>query len=457
MFQRFNSLQKFSQRSALPAAVLSVCLVGGGLAVAQTKQLKEPTPPSAADQTGTAPQNFSRSYSVVVEERTDKDGKTVQTKKVWQDGKLVESEEKTLDGSEATDATIDLPNGRVLQGRIAPGRPNAVDPSSIFGDPNASPFEAIRQMESEWRERQAQIEAQMQEQFEMFRQRFGSENDFPNAFQNNAALSKYWIGANVESTPEIVAAQLPIEPNEGVLIQAVVPESPCAQAGLQRFDVVVKIDGQKIDDATAIGKLVDEIGAKTVKIEYFRKGQLVETDLTIAKRPQIDAAALNGSAFGANGPASKQFRIVRPGLIVPAPEAEEAAKSTTSADAEKTLADKTAEAAAYLKTEAEKAAQKASDKAAELGEKIGATASAAAEKAGEAASNLKEKASETAADLKAKASAAVEKAAETAADLTSKAENAVKEANAEAEKTRELPPLETTEKPSENSAPTQNR
>ncbi|MBQ2849052.1 MAG: PDZ domain-containing protein, partial [Thermoguttaceae bacterium] len=290
---------------------------------------------SAAEQTDDAAQtpktadgNFNGSYSIVVESKTGPDGKTIQTKKVWRDGKLVESEEKTLDG-DAADATIQLPNGETAPGRVFHFDFN----DDVFGDlgADASPFEGMRRLESQMREHQEQMRAQMEE----LRRRFGqsASNGFvaPQEGEVAAAPSKYWIGATVEPTPELLVAQLPINEGEGILLQYIVPDSPAAKAGLQRFDVVVKIDGAPIADASDVAKIVDKTGDKTVKVEFFRKGKLTETKLTPAERPQNDVRLV---PFGAPNGGSR-FQIVRPGLIVSAPEAEENAEAKPADEAPK--------------------------------------------------------------------------------------------------------------------------
>ncbi len=313
-----------SRRLPLACGVLTACLVGGGIAVAQTKQLKAPAEPVAVAQTDDAPQtsnvdappadfNGAGSYSIVVESKIGPDGKTIQTKKVWRDGKLVESEEKTLDG-DAADATVQLPNGETAPGRVFHFDFN----DDVFGDLGAdgSPFEGMRRLESQMREHQEAMRAQMEE----LRRRFGqtASNGFlaPQDGEIAATPSKYWIGATVEPTPELLVAQLPINDGEGILLQYIVPDSPAAKAGLQRFDVVVKIDGAPIADASDVAKIIDKTGDKTVKVEFFRKGKLTETKLTPAERPQNDVRLV---PFGTPNGGSR-FQIVRPGLIVSTPE-----------------------------------------------------------------------------------------------------------------------------------------
>lgn len=114
---------------ALAIAVIGAGVIGGGVVLAQTKQLKAPAsapkvvteaPDEDAAPTIVAP-NGTSSYSVVIENRTTPDGKVIQSKKVWSNGALVQEEEKEIDADEAISglgATIQLPNGQVAPGGI---------------------------------------------------------------------------------------------------------------------------------------------------------------------------------------------------------------------------------------------------------------------------------------------------------------------------------------------------
>ena len=161
-----------------------------GWSIAQTKQLKDPsTVPSAVtdnptiqqgiDQNQTHASNpstdFSNSYSVVIENKTTPDGKILQTRKVWQNGNLVQEEEKTIDSAEAQknlEATIQLPNGQIAQGSIF----SSENDEDIFSVVPSSPFEVLRQIEEQMRIQQEKIKAQ----FEALRQQLTAPNTPPN-------------------------------------------------------------------------------------------------------------------------------------------------------------------------------------------------------------------------------------------------------------------------------------
>jgi serine protease Do len=78
--------------------------------------------------------------------------------------------------------------------------------------------------------------------------------------------------------------KLPRNINYGVALRQVVPNSPAAQAGLQELDVIVEMDGEKINDVIDLRKHLyqkKKIGEQ-LKIKYYREGKLKETTLTLS-------------------------------------------------------------------------------------------------------------------------------------------------------------------------------
>jgi len=78
---------------------------------------------------------------------------------------------------------------------------------------------------------------------------------------------------NINSDPN---SGLSIQEDKGVLVVKVVPNSPAAKAGIRAGDVIQKLNGQTVTDASSIQKAVDnsEIGGD-VRLELRRNGQNV--------------------------------------------------------------------------------------------------------------------------------------------------------------------------------------
>jgi serine protease Do len=76
---------------------------------------------------------------------------------------------------------------------------------------------------------------------------------------------------------------LPDDVNGGMVVADVSTGSPADEAGLQQFDVIVKINDQEITSILELRKFLysDASIGETVEIEFYRDGNLEKTDLTL--------------------------------------------------------------------------------------------------------------------------------------------------------------------------------
>lgn len=103
-------------------------------------------------------------------------------------------------------------------------------------------------------------------------------------------VKRPYMGVDLKSVSEIPAyyqeeaLKLPREINYGVALRQVVPNSPAAQAGLRELDVIVEMDGEKINDVIDLRKHLyqkKKIGEQ-LEIKYYREGKLKQTTLRLA-------------------------------------------------------------------------------------------------------------------------------------------------------------------------------
>src|SRR4051812_16650540 len=85
-----------------------------------------------------------------------------------------------------------------------------------------------------------------------------------------------YLGVSIASTPN----------GDGVVLNEVRPGTPAAKAGLQTGDVVVRINGQKVTDASALSQAIDDKqpGDK-ITVTYTRNGSTHTAHVTLATRP----------------------------------------------------------------------------------------------------------------------------------------------------------------------------
>lgn len=107
--------------------------------------------------------------------------------------------------------------------------------------------------------------------------------------EQHGEVRRPYMGVDLQSVGEIAkyyqeeALKLPKEVNYGVAIRQVVPNSPAAQAGLKELDVIVDLDGEKIENAIDLRKHLynkKKIGDK-MSIKYYRNGKLEEASMKL--------------------------------------------------------------------------------------------------------------------------------------------------------------------------------
>ena len=133
-------------------------------------------------------------------------------------------------------------------------------------------------------------------------------------------MPDYWLGVMLR--PD----------DKGILVQAVVPDSPAAKAGIAQNDVILKADDKPISVMGDVLKAVDAAKDKEMKLEILRDGQSKTIAVTPAKRP--DEARFSGPPAASDveglrkwieqlqqggnfGPGPMQFRFMHPAVILP--------------------------------------------------------------------------------------------------------------------------------------------
>jgi membrane-associated protease RseP (regulator of RpoE activity) len=92
-----------------------------------------------------------------------------------------------------------------------------------------------------------------------------------------------WIGVRVSPVPEPLAAHIGAG---GVMIANIAKGSPADQVGLQRYDVIVAFDGQKIDNPNDLMQAVGGVKAGTeTEMTLVRSGQKQKLSVKPAERP----------------------------------------------------------------------------------------------------------------------------------------------------------------------------
>lgn len=99
---------------------------------------------------------------------------------------------------------------------------------------------------------------------------------------------KYWIGILCSPLEQdLLKQQLGIE--SGLVVDRVVDDSPAKQAGLQQYDVLVKVGDTPLRDLQTLVEEVDKAGGKSLAVTLLRAAKRQVVQVTPAKRPKVTA------------------------------------------------------------------------------------------------------------------------------------------------------------------------
>lgn len=96
-----------------------------------------------------------------------------------------------------------------------------------------------------------------------------------------------WLGVSAQAVTPDLAAALGLAEPVGAIVNGVTKGGPADQAGLQRGDVIVSLDGKKILEPGELPRMVafGHIG-KTVTLSVIRKGKPLEIKAVVELRPE---------------------------------------------------------------------------------------------------------------------------------------------------------------------------
>ncbi|MCS1407466.1 MAG: hypothetical protein M2R45_00624 [Verrucomicrobia subdivision 3 bacterium] len=94
-----------------------------------------------------------------------------------------------------------------------------------------------------------------------------------------------WLGVHIGRVSETTAAQVELKPGRGLIVQHVVQDSPAAEAGLKRFDILTALDDQILVNPDQLQVLVagyekDDV----ISLSVIRGGESLAVKATLTKR-----------------------------------------------------------------------------------------------------------------------------------------------------------------------------
>ncbi|MEL7128244.1 MAG: PDZ domain-containing protein, partial [Pseudomonadota bacterium] len=102
----------------------------------------------------------------------------------------------------------------------------------------------------------------------------------------NGRVSRGWLGVSIQNfTPEM-AETLDVPDAKGAIVSELVDESPAMKAGIQRGDVIIEVNGDKVADATSVTRKVGNlIAGSENQFVVLRDGERTIIDVVVSERP----------------------------------------------------------------------------------------------------------------------------------------------------------------------------
>ena len=121
--------------------------------------------------------------------------------------------------------------------------------------------------------------------------------DVVDALKNNGAVTRGWLGVQIQPVTQDIADSLGLKDAKGAIISEVTEASPGEKAGLKSGDTILKLNGEDVADARDLARKVAKVQpGKSVPVDILRAGKAMTLSVTIGAMPnQKDAAAKPGA------------------------------------------------------------------------------------------------------------------------------------------------------------------
>ncbi len=98
------------------------------------------------------------------------------------------------------------------------------------------------------------------------------------------------LGVTVQAVNSDMAQSLGLSTVQGAIVDQVNTDSPASKAGLEQGDVILKVNGQAIDNSNSLRNRVSALAPGTnVTLDVFRKGENRQLTATLGEMPEENA------------------------------------------------------------------------------------------------------------------------------------------------------------------------
>ena len=118
-----------------------------------------------------------------------------------------------------------------------------------------------------------------------------------NQLRTDGKVSRGWLGVVIQEVDKGLAESFGLDRPAGALVAQVLDNGPAAKGGIKVGDVILSVNGQKIEESADLPHLVGNLkpGAKA-DMEIIRDGKRQTLNVIVGDMPKDDSVAANGES-----------------------------------------------------------------------------------------------------------------------------------------------------------------
>ena len=116
------------------------------------------------------------------------------------------------------------------------------------------------------------------------------------ALEHGGVVPRGYLGVNIQPVTPEMAESLGMKTDKGAIVAEAMPGTPAAEAGLKAGDVITKLNGQVVDDASDLTRRIGSFKpSDKVELTYIRDGAEKTAQITLADQKNQTVAKADSS------------------------------------------------------------------------------------------------------------------------------------------------------------------
>ncbi|MBW2568255.1 MAG: DegQ family serine endoprotease [Deltaproteobacteria bacterium] len=113
-----------------------------------------------------------------------------------------------------------------------------------------------------------------------------------NQLKKHGEVTRGWLGVSIQDLSDDLAKYYGVKNKKGVLVADVFPGDPADEAGIKPKDIIVGVNGEKVETSRDLTKTIANFGVgEKVKIKLLRKNRTKTVTVKIAERKDLKVLA----------------------------------------------------------------------------------------------------------------------------------------------------------------------